>query len=170
MRMRTLIGIVGATGIAVALPLLAAESLAVKIGLWENSATMNMSIPPEAAQAMPPAQRTQMEAVLKQMGGQTLTDKSCMTAKDLDGSSFRDALKQPGMECDYTTVTATSKRQDITMKCTSPGGPMTGRITVDVVNDRQVRGTMEMRSTQINIDAKFESKFLAADCGDVKPN
>jgi hypothetical protein len=170
MRMRTLMGIVGATGVAVALPLLAAESLAVKLGLWENSATMNMSIPPAALASMPAAQRTQMEAVMKQMGSQTLTDRSCMTEKDLDGRSFRDALQQPGMQCEQKMVTATSKRQEITMQCTSPGGPMTGRVVVDVVNDGQVRGTMEMRSAQVNIDATFESKFLSADCGDVKPN
>lgn len=170
MRMRALIGIVGATGIAIALPLLAAESLAVKTGLWENTTTLNMSIPPAALANMPAAQRTQMEAAMKQMGSQSLTEKSCMTEKDLDGNAFRDALKQPGMECEYTTVAATSKRQEITMQCKSPGGPMTGRVAVDVVNDRQVRGTMEMRSAQINMDAKFESKFLAADCGDVKPN
>lgn len=170
MRMRALMGIVGATGIAIALPLLAAENLAVKIGLWEDTATVNMSIPSAALAGMPAEQRTQMEAALKQMGAQTVTEKSCLTAKDLDGSSFRDAMKQPGMDCTFTTVTATAKRQEHTMQCQSPAGPMTGRVALDVVNDRQVRGTMEMRSAQFNMDAKFESKFLAADCGDVKPN
>jgi hypothetical protein len=166
-----LIGIVGATGLAITLPLLAAERLAVKIGLWENTATMSMSMPPEALQKMPAAQRAQMEAVLKQMSTpQTVTDKSCLTEKDLDGSAFREALAQPGMDCEYTTVASTSKRQEITMQCKSPAGPVTGRITVDVQNDTQVRGTMEMRSSQANVDAKFESKWLATACGDVKPN
>lgn len=171
MRMRALIGIVGATGLAITLPLLAAERLAVKVGLWENTATMSMSMPPEALQKMPAAQRAQMEAVLKQMSTpQTVTEKSCMTEKDLDGTAFREALTQPGMDCEYTTVASTSKRQEITMQCKSAGGPVTGRITVDVQSDTQVRGTMEMRSSQANVDAKFESKWLAAACGDVKPN
>jgi hypothetical protein len=167
MNTRRSIAITGATALAIALPLLAAERLAVKTGLWESSFTMSMSMPPEVMKSVPAAQRAQMEAMMSKPT--TMTDKSCMTEKDLDEKGFRDSMQQPGMECDYKTITATSKRQEFTMQCKSAGGPVTGRVAVDVLSDSQVRGSMEMRSAQANVDAKFESKWVAAACGDVKP-
>jgi hypothetical protein len=176
MRIRAWIRIAGATTLAVALPLLAAERLGVKTGLWENVVTMQISgvtLPEEQLQKMPPAQRAQIEQMMKQMGvGQpsTITEKSCLTEKDLDGNAFRDQLEENGQDCDYQQVTATAKRQEWTFRCKTPGGDATGRMVVDVVSDTQVRGNMQGRTPQGNIDMKFDSKWQSQDCGSVKPD
>src|SRR5690606_21288715 len=55
--------IAAAGAIAVALPLLAAERLAVKTGLWENTVTMHVTgvtLPTEQLEKMPAAQRAQV--------------------------------------------------------------------------------------------------------------
>lgn len=175
MKLRTITGITAATGIALALPLLAAERLAVKTGLWENTVTLhitNVQLPTAQLERMPAAQRAQLEAMLKQMGvgaPTTTTDKSCMTEEDLDGNAFRDQME--GAEnCEFTQVTATSKRQEWTFQCRTDEGEATGRMELDVLSDTQVRGTMQGRTPQGNLDMKFEAKWQAGDCGDVAPD
>jgi hypothetical protein len=170
MKTRATIRFAAATAVAIALPLLAAERLAVKAGLWENTVTMEMkglALPAAQLEAMPPAQRAQMEQMLKQMGvgpPRTTTESSCLTEKDLDGNAFREALEDPSQDCDYTQVTATSKRQEWTFQCRTEAGNATGRMVVDVISDTQVRGTMEVRLPQGGMDMKFDSKWKSADC------
>ena len=176
MKVRTFLGFAGATGLAIALPLLAAERLAVKTGLWENTVTMQITgvtLPTAQLENLPPAQRAQVEQMMKQMGvgaPTTITDKSCLTEKDLDGNAFRDRLEDDTQQCDYQQVTGTSKRQEWTFTCKTGAGDATGRMVIDVVSDAQVRGTMQGRTPQGNVDMKFDSKWLAKDCGDVKPD
>src|SRR5690606_15733626 len=60
-----------AAALTISLPLLAAERLAVKTGLWENTSTLQISgmvVPQEQLQAMPPEQRAQVEQMMKQLG------------------------------------------------------------------------------------------------------
>jgi hypothetical protein len=104
--------------------------------------------------------------MLKQMGvgaPRTETMKSCMTEKDLSGDALAKSMNE-GQDCEYKHVVDTAKRQEMTFSCKTPGGPATGRVTVDVVSDQQIRGTMEMRSAQANMDMKFDAKWLAASC------
>jgi hypothetical protein len=176
MKMRASPGIIVAACLAVALPLLAAERLAVKTGLWENTVTMEITgftLPKEQLEKMPPAQRAQVEQMMKQMGvgaPSTITDKSCLTEKDLDGNAFRGRLEEDGQDCEYQQVTATAKRQEWTFTCKTPGGPATGRMAIDVISDTQVRGAMQGRTPQGNIDMKFDAKWQSQACGDVKPD
>lgn len=172
MRIRALMGIVGATGVAIALPLLAAERLAVKTGLWEDTATMQLSgslLPAEQLQALPAEQRAQMEQIMKQMSApQTMKEQSCVTAEDLDGRTFRKSMEEVGDQCEVKEVAATSKRQEYTFQCQAGTGRASGRMVIEVVSDTQVRGSMETTLPQGRMDVKFESKWLAANCGDVK--
>jgi hypothetical protein len=43
-------------------------------------------------------------------------------------------------------------------------------MVVDVISDTLVRGTMQGRTPQGNIDMKFDAKWQAQNCGDVKPD
>jgi hypothetical protein len=170
MKTRATIRVAAATAVAIALPLLAAERLAVKTGLWDNTVTMEMkgvAIPAAQLEAMPPAQRAQMEQMLKQIGvgaPRTTTESACLTDKDLDGNAFRDALEDPSQDCDYTEVTGTSRRQEWTFQCKTQGGNATGRMVVDVVSDTQVRGTLAVQLPQGGMDVKFDSKWKSATC------
>jgi hypothetical protein len=162
--------IAGATTLSIVLPLLAAEKLAVKTGLWESTVVMQIggiSIPAGQLEKVPPAQRAQMEQMLKQMGvgaPRTITEQSCVTDKDLEQNAFGKALEQDLQDCEYQQVANSSRRQEITFQCKTPGGDATGRIVVEVASDSRVRGTMEARMPQGSMDATFEAKWLAAGC------
>lgn len=156
-----------------ALPLLAADGLAVKLGLWETTsvtATSGMSMPampPEAMANMAPAQRAQMEAMMKQMGGSgphAVTDKSCVTEKDLKEGAFRQPREDTASKCKYTPVTATGRHQEWAFQCSMPGGGATGKMIVDAVDSSHVRGTFDMKAPNMTINTKFESKWLSSSC------
>jgi hypothetical protein len=159
--------------VAVALPLLAAEKLAAKIGLWESTSTMNMggmtlpALPPEMLANLPPAQRAQLEQAMKTTSGQPRTARACVTEKDLAEGAFRQQLQQD-MKCTFNVTSSAPKRQETTFQCTSPTGPADGKLVVDVVDAGNVKGTMQVKAQQMSIDLKFDSKWLGADCGATK--
>jgi len=160
----------GATALAIALPLLAAERLAVKTGLWENTVTMHITgvkLPAEQLAQMSPEQRAQMEQLMKQMGvgaPRTVTEKSCITDKDLDGNAFRDSLEQPGQSCEYKQVASTSKRQEWTFQCKTQGTEASGRMVMEALGNSRVRGSMQAKMPEGNMDMKFEAQWQSADC------
>ena len=161
---------------AMALPLLAAEKLSAKTGLWETTATMNMggaampampALPPEMLANLPPAQRAQIEQAMNVASGKPTTARACVTEKDLAEGAFRQQTQQ-NMKCTFTVVSSTPKRQESTFQCTSPNGPADGKLVVDVVDDGHVKGTMQIKAMQMSIETKFDSKWLGADCGATK--
>lgn len=160
--------------LAIALPLLAAERLAVKTGLWENTVTMQITgvtLPTEQLQRMDPEQRAQIEQLMKQMGvGQprTETDQSCINEEDLDGRTFRESMEQAGDQCKVTEVSATSRRQEYTFQCAAEGATTEGRMVIDVVSDTRVRGTMEASVAEGRMDMKFDATWKASACGNVE--
>jgi len=155
---------------ALTLPLLAADSLAAKTGLWETTLTTNssgMAIPEDALAKMPPAQRAQMEQMFKQMGARgpsTTTDKSCVTARDLQEGAFRKQLEEDGSNCKYTAVSSTPKHQEWVFQCAGRDNAATGRMVIDVVDSTHVRGTMDFKSQQMSMNMKFDSKWLGDSC------
>jgi hypothetical protein len=169
---RTAIG--AAAALAIALPLLAAERLAVKTGLWDNVVTIeftDVKLPEERLQRMTPEQRAQIEQLMKQIGvGQprTQTDQSCINEEDLDGRSFRRSMEEAGEQCEFKEVSTTSKRHEYTFRCMTDGAPTSGRLIIDVIDDSHVRGTMEASLPQGRMDMKFEARWKAADCGNVR--
>lgn len=161
---------------AVALPLLAAEKLSAKAGLWETTTTTNMggmamsvlsAIPPEMLANLPPAQRAQMEQAMKIASGQPVTARSCITEKDLAEGAFRQQSQQD-MQCSFTEVSSTPTRQESTFQCTSPAGPADGHLTIDVIDATHVKGAVQIKALQTSIDSKFDSKWVGADCSATK--
>jgi hypothetical protein len=156
--------------IAVALPVLAADGLAVKTGLWENTVVVNntgMAIPADALAKMPPERRAQMEQRLKQMGAagpRTITDKSCLTEKDLRDGAFRPDTGQDARNCKYTPVSATAKRQEWTFQCASNGNAATGHVVIDAVDSTHVRGEMDIKSARFTMNMKFNARWLGSSC------
>jgi hypothetical protein len=154
---------------AFALPVLAADSLQVKTGLWETTTTMQMSglsIPADQLAKMPPAQRAQMEQMMRSMGAaapRTSKNKSCVTEKDLKEGAFRDAIKND-QQCKYTTVSATARHQEYTFQCTEQGHAANGRMVLDATDGAHVQGTTDVKSDAANINIKFSSQWLGASC------
>ncbi|MEO6186561.1 MAG: DUF3617 family protein [Steroidobacteraceae bacterium] len=153
---------------ALALPLLAADGLAAKTGLWETTTVVNtgaISMPADALAKVPPEQRAQMEQMFKQMGarGPTSTKtKSCVTEKDLKEGAFRQQAEQ-GSSCKYTVVTNTPKRQELTFQC-SGSGAATGKMQIDAPDSAHVRGTVDVKTPQATVNVKFDSVWLGASC------
>lgn len=162
-----------AIGAAIALPLLAAEKLAAKAGLWETTTTTNVggmampTIPPEMLANLPASQRAQIELAMAAASGKPVTGRSCVTEKDLAEGAFRQQQRQD-MQCTFTVSSGTPKRQETTFQCTSPAGPADGKMTVDVVSDTQVKGTMQVKAPQMSIEMKFDAKWIGASCGATK--
>jgi hypothetical protein len=161
---------------AVALPLLAAEKLAAKVGLWETTTTMSMggmtmpqvaALPPEVIANLPPAQRAQLRLATKSASWQPVTTRSCITEEDLAEGTFREQSQQD-MKCTFNVVSSKTKRQESTFQCSSPTGPTDGRLTVDVIDAGLLKGTMQMKGQQMSIETRFDAKWVGADCGATK--
>jgi hypothetical protein len=152
-----------------ALPVLAADSLNVKPGLWETTVEIDMAgltLPESVTASMTPEQRAQMEAMLKQMASQgprSTTAKNCVTAEELKNGEFNAARAAQEQNCKYQVVSSTPKRREMTMTC---GGQMAanGRLVLNVVDDANVNGDMQMKMQQSNMNMKFRSRWLGASC------
>ena len=150
-----------------ALPVLAADGLNVKTGTWETTMTTNtagMAMPAGAMADMTPQQKAQMEALMKQLaasGPKTITERSCITDKDISEGAFH----QPADgKCTYKPVVATGKRQEMTFECPGDKGVTSGRMVVDAIDSANVKGVMQIRAEGMTIDSTFKSRWLGPTC------
>ncbi len=152
-----------------ALPVLAADGLAVKTGTWETTMTTKasgMTMPAEAMAKMNEQQRAQMEAIMKNMGSaapKTMTSKSCITDKDLKEGAFR-AQQDKANPCTYKPVVTTGKRQEMTFECPGTRGVSSGHMIVDATDSNNVKGEMHIKASGATIDTTFTSKWLGPTC------
>src|SRR5512139_258282 len=166
LRPRTL----GLATLTLSLPVLAADALQVKTGLWETTTvttSSGFSLPAEAAANMPPARRAQMEQMMKQMGSrgpQTSRERSCVTDKDLKEGAFRGASGNDQQNCKYTQVSATPRHQEITFQCSSEGHSGTGRLVIDAIDSTHIRGTIDVKSDAVSMNIKLTGQWLSASC------
>ena len=155
----------------------ALKPLDVKLGLWETTNTFQssgmppMSIPPDALARMTPDQRAKVEAMMKNQGSpRTTTTKSCMTPEKMKRSEmFYDEQKQ----CTKTVVTSSSSKMEMRMQCSMEGGAKAnGTVRIERTSSDTVKGSVQMVTTSgdhtMNMNSTFTSKWLGADCGDVK--
>jgi hypothetical protein len=155
-----------------------------KPGLWETTSTTEMSglpgmpampqIPPEQLAKMTPQQRAQVEAMIKARmgaagGPQTDTTKSCLTS-----DSFKNGLTmgQKNTNCTQKVTSSSSSMQNIHMECTQGKTTMVGDFMIERVDSEHAKGNLVMKAAgdqPINMKMSFSTKWLSADCGDVKP-
>jgi len=147
----------------------------VKLGLWENTVTHQMSgmppIPPDALARLTPEQRARMEAAMKaRSNGQptTSTSKSCMTKEKLEkGATFAEERK----ECTHSVTNSSRTKADIKFECTEEQMKVSGTIHYEVVDSEHVKGTTDMvmsgNGHTMNSTSTFTSKWVSANCGDV---
>ncbi len=160
-----------------------AQNLKLRPGLWELQSTMKTaSGQMEAALAqmqqqlasMPPEQRKQMEQAMGGMnlpssdGGHTM--KICMTQKDVDMDRV-DMRKG----CTQKTTRVDAKTLKVSFQCTAqadePASSGEGTITIasptTYSSKHQMKTTVDGKMEQMNLTQS--GKWLAADCGAVKP-
>jgi len=178
------------TAILLALPMssFAADIFDVKLGLWEQTTTMEMAgmpamqgmpqMTPEQMAQMPPAVRARMEAMMKgqgSMGGPFVT-KICRTRESLaDAMSY--AARQDN-SCTTKITNMSASKVEVHTEC-SGRVTSSGDFVVERIDSEHTKMTGAMKgvaagnkSGQDNpVTSKMTStgKWLSPDCGDVKP-
>jgi len=160
-----------------------------KPGLWEIATTTEITGMPampsmpaltdEQLAKIPPAQRAQVEAAMKGRGGagspRTTTTKSCLTRESLSKPLFDNG----DQSCTRKLVGSSAGSQQIHFECNRTNMKTTGDLNLERMDAEHVKGIMVMKAVATgndappgrNMDMKvtFNTKWLASDCGDVKP-
>jgi Spy/CpxP family protein refolding chaperone len=151
----------------------AAQSLNVKPGLWEVTATTQTSgRPPMDLSSLSPEQRAKIEAAMKKQMGEMAkptVSRECMTREKIDKELFGDKDLDPS--CKRTTIAKTATVQELKVECTGKQ-KMTGTMRFEAVTPESVKGTVNMvaegAGQTMNANSTFTAKWLADSCGDVK--
>ncbi len=149
-------------------------ALNVRMGLWETTSTMNIGgdMPGVDMSQMTPEQKAHMQAMMQNMmGAHTTTVKSCLTRQKFDEDTFM-TQKDPDMKCEQKITTNTATTLEITETCTGDR-PTTMHIHFTAASPTSVQGTVKTTTAAtaghaMNMDGTITSKWLSADCGDVK--
>jgi hypothetical protein len=151
-----------------------------KEGLWEmtvsTGGTGMQGMNADQLAKLPPEQRAMVEQMMKQKGismnGNSITIKSCVTKdKIAKGEAFSDSRKDSG-DCTRTVTKQTANHFEAKFHCNGKKGEVTeGTVNVDIVGDG-VKGVTHMTNTSDGntraFDSNFTSKYLGANCGDLK--
>ena len=150
-------------------------------GLWEHSFKMGsqdaetdkaMADMQKQMAAMPPEQRKQIEQMMASrgmsMGAQGTTVKVCVSKE----YAARKAEPQFREGCTQQVLQRTASSMKVKFECTQPR-PMSGEGEMNFPSDKAYTGKSTV-TTQANGKAQqmtieMAGKWLAADCGDVKP-
>jgi len=155
-----------------------AEQIDVKPGLWETSMVMRRegatpSLPPMPdLSQLTPEQRAQVEKMMALHRGdeKPMVERSCITAAQL--AKWDEFWKdESDSDCARKMLESSSRHAKMSMTC--HGGEMTGTMDLKAESRERMTGAMRMvhrvpegeRTTQ----AEMTSRWLGADCGDVKP-
>ena len=166
-------------GIAAALPARADDKtpLAVKPGLWEMTSDMQHSgappIPPEALARMSAEQRQKMEQMMQgAMAPQHRVDQHCVTAEDIKHGFDRMDQMNRG-QCTQKVTTSSATLHEGTFACTGQGNS-SGSYRFEAKSPESVVANWNMTMTSgantMTMKSDMQGKWLAADCGDVKPH
>ena len=150
-------------------------------GLWEIRNRMGGNPEMEKAMAdmqqqlaaMPPAQRQQMEAMMRQNGmsvgaGGAMTLKVCITP---EMAARAELPSQTEGDCTMTVVSRSGNTLKSKFVCQNP--PSTGEGSFTLSGDKAYTSHMVMRTTRngkpetLTVDG--DARWLSASCGNVKP-
>jgi hypothetical protein len=83
------------------------------------------------------------------------------------------AFGQNEENCTRKVITSSSSKQEIHIECSRGKNTMTGDLNIERLDGEHAKGSMVMKSAgaerPIDMKMSFTSKWLSADCGDVKP-
>jgi len=176
MRRLSLAVMVGA-GFWCAAPVMADEvKLNVRPGLWETTMTMATNgappIPEDQLARMSPEQRAKFEAMFKsamERANQPHTAKSCLTEAQLRKGP---AFGEDNPNCKRTVTSNSGAQWEMEEECTGRAA-RTVHARFHAVNSELVTGQTDIVMTNgdrtTTSKGTMQSKWLGADCGDVKP-
>lgn len=150
-----------------------AESFNIKPGAWEmtvTTLTSGMKLSPELSAKMTPAQRAQMEQMMKAREGKphTMTAQSCITKEDLSQDriikEMEDEDEDAAVQCKVKVLSKSSSKLVLDQLC--PGPPSaTTHFTVEaktVESIAAIGDRSEAGSGKSHLDIK--GKWLRASC------
>lgn len=156
----------------------------VKEGLWETTLSMSgmagmPGIPDDVLAKLTPEQRAQMEEMMKQRGmssnGHATVIKSCVTKEKIEkGMAFSDEKRE---NCTHTIVNSISTHAEIKLHCemnkdSANKATVDSTTVIDVVGPASAKGTTHAVTVSngrtMASDMTFTSKYLGAECGDIK--
>ncbi len=154
----------------------ASVSLNLKYGLWEVTSTGTTSgappIPAADLANLTPAQKAKMTAALAvamAASNKPHTYKSCVTAESIQ-RGFKDPELSNG--CTQTVAASTPTSMEVQIACTGRH-QMSGTVHFDAPSPQAMNGTIDMTVSEggnvMKINRQISGKWLAADCGSVKP-
>jgi hypothetical protein len=166
----------------------AADGFGLKPGLWEmhvikqvmdgrDTSAQMASAGDKLQQAMakmPPDQRAQMEAMMKQRGvdmsGGNLTVRMCIT-KEM--ASRNQPIVDKDGRCKPATVSRSGNTTSFEFNCSADGVTTTGKGEAVALGDSiktQVDATTVSQGGQSHVmHSETQMQFIGANCGDVKP-
>jgi hypothetical protein len=150
------------------------QGMNLKAGLWEATSTMSMGggapmIPEDKLAQMPPAQRAQVEAMMK--NAMNTTTKLCYTQEQLNrGLNYNN---DRAGTCKSNIVSIMPSKQVSEVSCDSGKTKTTGTVTMEALDKEHYNGNVKMHTEgngpPRDITMKLAGKWLSSDCGDVKP-
>jgi len=162
-----------------ALPALA-QPLDIRPGLWEVSVQRSgtpvmpemSQMPPEMLAQLPPAQRAQIEAMMRTrrtVAPGVQAHKVCVTQASLEKTPDF-GMAQQG--CTRTKDVRSAGGWQVQEVCRSGGNRQTLDIRYEVVDRQTIRGTVKVAisdGADLTMTQEMHGRWLAVDCGDVKP-
>ena len=152
----------------------------MKPGLWESRSTMldengKEMVPPELAALanMPPEARARMAEMMKgrgvQMPDPSGAMKVCMTKEMTNAASMQELANAQGCSTTYSTQTASKWVWHST--CAALKSESDGEALFTNAENYKVtlKSTMNVNGKTVTQTRIVTSKWVAADCGDVKP-
>ena len=160
----------------------AAHAQKLRPGLWENSFTIKggeaeagMARMQQELARLPPEQRAQVEAMMAQRGvgaggpGAGMSVKFCLTPEQ----AARDEIPQQEGRCKQTSTQRSGNTMRFKFAC--EGEPrVSGEGEYTLVSDKELIGNSVVNTVRRGQPARMEvqtkARWLAADCGDIKPH
>jgi Protein of unknown function (DUF3617) len=154
-------------------------TLKLRPGLWEMTSQGENSgalpIPAEVLANLPPDRRAKMEAALaasRARAAKPHVSRQCITAESLQRGIDLDEKR--GNDCQEKVVSSSSSEMDVQIECKGPRLASSGNWHFTATGVERLTGTINMKvsdGAQNNMTMRrvIEGKWLAADCGSVKP-
>mgnify|MGYP006207519975 CR=1 FL=1 len=158
-----------------------AHAQSTKPGLWEVTQKMGGNAEMDQAMAqmqkqmagMSAAQRKQMEAMMGNQGlsmgaGGTMSLKTCITP---EMAARNDMPTQTEGDCTTTVTSRSGNTMKMKFVCTNPPSSGEGTYTFngDTAYSMKMVMTSQHQGKPQNMTMEGQGKWLAADCGNVKP-
>jgi hypothetical protein len=134
---------------------LRAQSLDVRPGMWEVTATINGAMP---LQGVPPEMRAQVEAQL----ARPQVSRSCISADDIKRLDLGQMEDKDG-SCRIVSSKMTSTSADMTRQCTDDGG-YTDTAHFEAPTPQTMSATVERKGATGAMTIKMTARWMSAEC------